>query len=119
MEILDSNIVDGKGLFVKRNIKEGEIVYTLSGKIYDHPTRETIHIGNNVHIYDEHGIFINHSFTPNVRINRKNVVALKDIKENEEITFNYNTSEMEMSNKFYVGTRIVEGNKHLNKFIDT
>ena len=51
MEIQNSTIVNGKGVFVQMHHKKGDIVFVLSGKIYDEPTRETIHIGNNKHIY--------------------------------------------------------------------
>ncbi len=47
---------------------KGERVHTLIGEIYDKPTRETICIGYDRHIYDNYGIFINHSFNPNIYI---------------------------------------------------
>ena len=109
MEIRESKTIDGKGLFVTKSFKKGEIVFVLTGEIFDHPTRESIHIGNNQHIYDEYGIFINHSFEPSVCIQHINVVALKDICEGDEITFNYNDSEINMSNVFYVGEQKVCG----------
>ena len=109
MEILPSKLVDGKGLFVKNSFQKGETVFILQGEIFDHPTRESIHIGDNKHIYDEFGIFINHSFEPNVCIQHTNVVALKDIFSGDEITFNYNDSEINMSNIFYVGEQKVCG----------
>jgi hypothetical protein len=109
MEVLPIKFVDGKGLFVKNSYKKGEVVYVLSGEIFDHPTRETIHIGNNKHIYDVYGIFINHSFEPNVCIQHVNIVALQDISSGDEITFNYNDSEINMANVFYVGDQKVCG----------
>lgn len=109
MEIRESQIVDGKGLFVTSNFKKGDIVFELKGEIFDHPTRESIHIGNNEHIYDDYGIFINHSFEPSVCIQQTNVVALHDIESGGEITFNYNDSEIKMSNVFYVGDQKVCG----------
>ena len=109
MEILQSRIVDGKGLFVKNSFKKGDVVFVLKGEIFDHPTRESINIGNNEHIYDEYGIFINHSFEPSVCIQHTNVVALHDIECGGEISFNYNDSEINMSDVFYVGDQKVCG----------
>lgn len=109
MEVADSKYVDGKGLILRKSVKKGEIVFVLSGRIFDHPTRESIHIGNNKHIYDEYGIFINHSFDPSVRIESINVIALKDLHDGDEITFNYNDSEINMANTFYVGDVLVSG----------
>ena len=53
---------------------------------------------------------MNHSFTPSTRIDGHNVVALRDIKVNDEITFNYNDSELKMANPFYVNNILVDGN---------
>ena len=114
MEITDSKLVDGKGLILRKSVKKGENVFVLSGKIADHPTRESIHIGNNKHIYDEYGIFINHSFMPNIYISDINIIALKDIEVNEEIAFNYNDTEMKMAAPFYVDDKLVDGNGNEN-----
>ena len=111
MEITNSNLVDGKGLILRKNVKKGEIVFTLSGKMLDHPTRESIHIGDNKHIYDENGIFINHSFEPTVRIDGYNVRALMDLTDGDEITFNYNDSKINMANSFQAGDVLVCGKK--------
>ena len=88
MEITKSTLHEGKGLILRKNVKKDEVVFTLSGKMLDHPTRESIHIGDNKHIYDENGIFINHSFEPTVRIDGYNVVALMDLNDGDEISFN-------------------------------
>lgn len=109
MEIQNSKIANGKGLFATKEYKQGEIVFILSGKIYDYPMRETIHIGNNKHIYDEFGIFINHSFTPTISIDGVNVIAALDICAGDELAFNYNETEIQMSSPFYVDNILVTG----------
>lgn len=109
MEIKNSKTTGEKGLFATKNYLKGEVIHVLSGKIYDKPTRETIHIGNNKHIYDEYGIFINHSFEPNIYINGRELVALNNIMAGDEIMFNYNDSEINMSNPFYVNNILVSG----------
>ena len=111
MEVSDSQIVNGKGLILKKSVKKGEIIFSLTGTIFNYPTRETIHIGNNLHIYDEFGIYINHSFQPTVHIDGKNVIALMDLNNGDEIMFNYNDSEIKMANTFYVGEQLVCGKK--------
>jgi hypothetical protein len=109
MEIANSKIVAGKGLILKKRVKKGEIVFMLSGEISDSPTRESIHIGDNKHIYDKMGIFINHSFEPTVYISNVNVIALDDMNDGDEITFDYNVSEINMANQFKVGDVLVCG----------
>jgi len=110
MEIKQSKHLDGKGLFTTKSCKKNEIVFVLEGEIFSEPTRESIYIGNGEHIYDEYGIFINHSFTPNIKIVNKNVVALQDIESDTEVVFNYNDSELKMANPFYIGDVYVNGN---------
>jgi hypothetical protein len=111
MEIRHSFITNGNGVFATKKYRKGDLIFILSGELYDSPTRETIHIGNNKHIYDHYGIYINHSFTPNIFIDGFCVIALLDIKENEEIMFNYNDNEINMANPFYVNDVLVEGKK--------
>jgi len=110
MEIKKSKSVDGLGLFSKKNIKNGEIIFTLSGQLLDHPTRESIHIGNGVHVIDEHGMFINHSFNPTTVILDGKVVACVDINADDEITFNYNDTELQMDCPFESDGQKVTGN---------
>jgi hypothetical protein len=73
-----------KGLFSIKKYTKNEIVFVLSGIEYDNPTRETIYVGNNKHVYDEFGQFMNHSFDPNTYIQNYNVVAIKNINENDD-----------------------------------
>ena len=107
--------LNAKGLYSTKSYLKDEIVFTLAGKIYDYPTRETIYIGENKHIYDEFGIFMNHSFTPSTFIDGNNVVALHYINSNDEITFNYNNSELKMATPFYVNNTLVNGNNENKK----
>lgn len=109
MKIKKSLNIDGNGVFSTKEYKKNSIIYTLKGDILDSPTRESIHIGNNRHIIDEFGVFINHSFTPNIKIESFNLVALRDIKSDEELCFNYNDSELKMACPFYVSKKLVNG----------
>jgi hypothetical protein len=111
MEIRDSKITGEKGLFSTKPYKKGETIYILSGDIYDKPTRETIHIGDNKHIYDKNGIYINHSFNPNILVKGYEIVALCDIIEGDELSFNYNDTEINMANPFLVNNILVCGSK--------
>ena len=89
-----------KCLYATQDYKLGDIIRVLRGELILKPTRESIHIGNNMHVIDEYGKYINHSFEPNTRIELNKVIALKDIKKYEEITFNYNESEINMAEPF-------------------
>lgn len=82
--------IHGKGLFATEDIKNGEII----GSIKYNPTDED---GPHVLWVDNQGIlvecnlkYINHSAKPNAcYCEDLDVVAIKDIKEGEEITHDY------------------------------
>jgi len=96
--------IHGIGLFAKKYIKKGEVIALIKGKILyrivvDKKTSSSgpnwIGIGKNKWInpkmYFDH---INHSCNPNAGIKgSKTVVALRDIKMNEEITIDYSITE--------------------------
>jgi SET domain-containing protein len=109
MEIKPNKDINGNGLYSTKNYTKNEIIYTLTGKQFNHPTRETIYVGDGKHIYDEYGIFMNHSFEPSCFIDGYNVVALKDISPGDELTFDYNVNEPKMAAPFTVGDKVVSG----------
>ena len=100
---------ESKGLFSTQNFRKNDIIYTLEGLVLDNPTKFSIEIGENQHIIDEYGIFMNHSFEPTVKISGKNVIALSDLDKGIEICFNYNESETNMANPFLTDKGLVCG----------
>ena len=92
--------VHGNAVFSSIFIPKGEIVHVLSGPISTTRTKYTIEIFDNQHILDEYGKYMNHSSTPTVMIQNIHVVALRDIMPGEEICFDYNHSESEISCPF-------------------
>lgn len=98
--ILPKNIP--KGLYSTRTFTAGEIVRKLKGELVLKPTMQSIHIGNGMHIIDDYGKYINHSFEPNIRIELNNMIAIRNIEQNEELTINYNDTEINIANPFEV-----------------
>ena len=107
-----------KGLYAKKTYKKGEVIHQLEGRLVLRPTRESIHIGNNLHVIDIYGQYINHSFDPNTKLELNKVVAIKDIEIRDEITFNYNESEVNMKCPFLDGDVYVGGKNVFYKFVD-
>lgn len=97
------------GVFADKNYENGSVLRELSGLLFTNPTRESIHVGRNMHVVDIYGKYMNHSFDPNVKIVNNKVIALRDIKQFEEITFNYNDSEINMACPFEVDGKKVCG----------
>lgn len=88
------------GLYATTSYAIGDVVLVLEGKLCTKPTDKSIHIGHNMHVLDKFGQYVNHSFEPNVRVHFNTLVAIKYIHEHDEITFNYNDSELAMAAPF-------------------
>jgi hypothetical protein len=70
-----------KGLYSNRTYTTGEIVRKLKVTLVLNPTQKSIHIGYGMHIIDEYGQYINHSFEPNIRIELNNMIAIRNIEK--------------------------------------
>lgn len=93
----------GKGVFAKASIKKGELVASFDGEKYDDDFDgwnqdlqiHTIQFAK-ARWRDSKGIarYINHSCDPNCGIKRLfDVVAMRDIKKGEQITWDYEMTE--------------------------
>ncbi len=61
-----------------------------------------VDIDKHIHLYPDYLQYINHSCHPNVFFNTQynQIIALKDIAENEEVTFFYPATEWQMAQVF-------------------
>ena len=105
LEVRES-LISGKGVFAKKGIKKGVTICFMNGKV--HSLREMIvlvdsgldgdsdPLGIDDETYmdlDELYRCINHSCSPNAFLRGKNeLVALKNIKKGDEITYDYSTT---------------------------
>ena len=78
----------------------GELVYTVRGEASATRTRESIEVGPGQHVEDAYALYLNHSFTPNLRLEERRMYALENIAEGEELTFNYLETESEIASPF-------------------
>ncbi len=111
MEIKKNKYTEKKGLYSTSYFAIGDLIFVLSGPEYNKPKRETIHVGRNIHIHDKFGEYMNHSFDPTTYINGCFVIAAKNIDKGDELTYNYNLTEMNMVYPFVVDGQLVSG-KH-------
>lgn len=98
----------GKGIFVSRDIKKGEKLFIIKGKKINFLIDSKIkarQAGLNWIGYDKntwidpvsYGLYINHSCEPNSAIEgRLTVVAIKNIRKGEELTFDYSFNESDI-----------------------
>lgn len=111
IELVDKDAIQGRGLVAKAPIRRGEIVSRLEP---DQPTAlisdvltwpqehqdELLHYGyqcNSTQIVNEQGNekYMNHSCDPNTWwLDDETMIARRDIKEGEEVTYDYATTEV-------------------------
>ena len=90
-----------KGVYSRISCAANTKLYSLeSGKLTKMPTRTSIQVGEGLHVEDEVGGCINHSCSPSCLIQDLFVIALRDIKVGEEITFDYNKNEKRLASPF-------------------
>jgi hypothetical protein len=99
----------GHELCCSVHVKKGDKVFELAGSLLIFPTRESIYIGNDIHVVDDFGTYMNHSFTPNCKIDGFNVIAIKPIIPGDALTFNYNVNEVKMASPFVCDGILVKG----------
>ena len=117
----------GKGIFTSKDVKKNETLFIIKGKKINfliNNRTEANKAGLNWIGYDKntwidpisYGLYINHSCNPNSAIEgRLKVVALKDIKKDEELTFDYSLNEADIFWKF----KCTCGSKNCRKVIQS
>ena len=110
-KVKKSNI-DNRGLYASKNIKAGTKIITYKGKLIskketeenpNYDNEKAIYLFNINNKYDLDGDFeyntarlINHSCNPNCEVDGKGlklfIYALKDIKKDEELSYDYGFS---------------------------
>jgi len=89
------------GVFLSRACTKGTVVRKFSvHEMVSEPTRTSIQIAEGIHVEDAIGRYVNHACQPSCEISDAKIVALKDLNEGEEITFNYNANETIMATPF-------------------
>ena len=83
--------IHGKGLFAKRHIPEGEVIGVVSGEWTKTDGPHVLWLNNKKGFQVSCNLrYINHSKTPNAcYYDSLEVIAIKDIQPDEEITHNY------------------------------
>ncbi len=92
---IGKSTIHGRGLFAAKKIKEGDVLGTLTCKKTDEDGPHVLWVDSGKHKGRRYKVecdfkYINHSADPNVAYyDDLTVVALKDIKKNEELTHHY------------------------------
>ncbi|HEX7845016.1 MAG TPA: SET domain-containing protein-lysine N-methyltransferase, partial [Chitinophagaceae bacterium] len=104
-QVRQSLINQQNALFAQRSFQPGEIIAEFSaGTIAAEPTYLTVQvdIGKHITLQPEFLQYINHSCDPNVFFDTSSMklVALREIRFDEEMTFFYPSTEWEMTQQF-------------------
>ena len=98
--LVKSNEHGEKATYAKHAHRVGDLVYLVRGKAQRERTRMTIEVGPGEHVYDAYAEFINHSFTPNLEVRGREMVAIVEIASGDELTFDYLKNESEIAAPF-------------------
>ena len=107
-----------KGLFSTQEYKIGQLVCEVIGEEIEAPTRTSLQLGGNKHIDVKAPImYINHNCNANITLKNDTFVAKKLILKGDEITFDYNDSEEELSDPFLCRDcgEMMKGRKFMNE----
>ncbi|MCX8194279.1 MAG: SET domain-containing protein-lysine N-methyltransferase, partial [Candidatus Pacearchaeota archaeon] len=121
--------INGKGLFAKENIKKGSRVGIVAGLIipdnensYKKYNINYLHPINYNYVIVNQNItrYINHSCEPNCGLrNGIEIIALRNIKKDEEITIDYDTLEYDWKMKCNCKSKncrkVIKGYKYLSE----
>jgi len=114
-------------VIAKSYITKGEIITHISGQPAKKASKYSIQISTTEHLLpyssdpnDPVSIwrFLNHSCEPNafIDIEKMNLIAFVDIAENEEVRFNYNTTEFEIASPFNCNCNSLNCNGEIKGF---
>ena len=100
------------GVVAVAPIEQGSVLFPVDGIITNGPSRYSIQIDDDLHIdlapdttLNEQLVrypwrFLNHSCEPNAIFRERTFVALRPIDEGESVTYDYNTTELDMAVPF-------------------
>jgi hypothetical protein len=107
-----------KGLYARKDITAGSVIFDLKGRISRRANKYSIQLSRDKHLdfplirkpndhLDYAWQYVNHSCEPNGDVNaaEHSFCALRNIRKGEEITFNYLTTEYELATPFLCGCR--------------
>lgn len=114
------------------SIGAGEVLLEVHGVFVDRPSMYSVQVGEDLHVElpgvdglahepDRHPWrYLNHSCEPNAALVGLKLVSLRAIGRWEEVTFDYNTTEYEMSTPFtcrceHCGGSVIRGFKFLRE----
>lgn len=111
------------------DIRVGDRLLEIDGLFVDRPDRYSVQVGKALHVRPPPDVspddderyrwrYLNHSCRPNAAFRGRLLVAVVPIARGEEVTFDYNTTELELASPFecrcgHCGGQTIRGFRHL------
>ena len=96
--------VSGDSINCVTDIRSAERIFRLSGQVVAQPSKYTIQQGASEHVSPDGALWgsVNHACVPNCTIDFETweLVSRSPIRVGEEVNFNYNSTEWEISSPF-------------------
>lgn len=121
--------IGSSGCFAKKSFKKGELIFVVNLTNLKSYSKKEIarnqklqsdhcdYVGHGRYVISFHPYsYMNHSCNPNVLVRHHTIakssfVAMRDIKKNEELTYDYGVNALDQIGK---GTYVTEGNRIMN-----
>lgn len=107
-----ASIATGSCLFAAEPIPAGTVILRMDGELRAQPTRHSLQLDDGVHLESPAHLdeaetrarypwrYLDHSCDPNAWVRDRELVARRDIPACAPITFDYNTTEMDLAHPF-------------------
>lgn len=86
-------------------IAPGEVLFKITGRLVPRPDRYSVQLAARIHLTPDGAPWslVNHSCEPNAMIDcaRQQIIALRPIPRGNEVSWNYLTTEWELSSPFH------------------
>lgn len=125
----------GKGLFADKDMQQGRLIFSVdisklprikpNERLSEEEEFHVDYVGRGQYVVGNHSyVYINHSCDPNVLIKHETIArskfyAMRDIKKNEQLTYDYGVNAMDQIDKELWTTKCKCGSKNCRGVLST
>ena len=102
-----ASVAGAHRLVALHTLAAGQRILTIDGQETAQPSRHSVQVGPALHVAPLQGSldvgfwrYLNHSCAPNAWLRGRELIALRDIRAREDVTFDYDTTEWDMAEPF-------------------
>lgn len=102
-----ASVASARRLVALCDLAAHQVILAVDGEETSQPSRYSVQVGPALHVAPRQGTpdegfwrYLNHSCEPNAWLRGRELVALRDIRTGEDVSFDYNTTEWDMAEPF-------------------